>query len=87
MALDAKKLADEITASVRAVSAAAPQSSAAAAAAAPVGDFCSIWPKAKPVLELVAGVVIFIPGAGATAGAVLQGLLKVGDQISAQVCK
>jgi hypothetical protein len=87
MALDAKQLADEITASVRAVSAAAPHPSAAAAAAAPVGDFCSIWPKAKPVLELVAGVVIFIPGAGATAGAVLQGLLKVGDQISAQVCK
>ena len=87
MALDAHKLAREIADNVRTVAAAAPQS-AAAAAAPPVGsDFCAIWPKAKPVLELVAGVVVFIPGAGTTAGAVLQGLIKVGDQISAEVCK
>ena len=86
MALDAKQLANEIAANVHAVTAAA--SKTAGAAAAPgVGDFCTIWPKAKPVLELVAGIVIFIPGAGTTAGAVLQGLLKVGDQISAEVCK
>jgi hypothetical protein len=86
MALDAKQLANEIAANVHAVTATA--SKTAGAAAAPgVGDFCTIWPKAKPVLELVAGIVIFIPGAGTTAGAVLQGLLKVGDQISAEVCK
>jgi hypothetical protein len=85
MALDAQKLANDITASVRAAAAAAPPGAAEAPA---VGtDFCSIWPKAKPVLELVSGVVMFIPGAGTTAGAVLQGLLKVGDQISAEVCK
>jgi hypothetical protein len=86
MALDAKQLANEIAANVRTVSAAAPKTTGAAAAPS-AGDFCTIWPKAKPVLELVAGVVIFIPGAGTTAGAVLQGLLKVGDQISAEVCK
>jgi hypothetical protein len=87
MALDAKQLANEIAANVRTVTAAAPHAAGAAAAPPGVGDFCTIWPKAKPVLELVAGVVIFIPGAGTTAGAVLQGLLKVGDQISAEACK
>jgi hypothetical protein len=87
MALDAKQLANEIAANVRTVTAAAPKTAGAAAASPGAGDFCTIWPKAKPVLELVAGVVIFIPGAGTTAGAVLQGLLKVGDQISAEVCK
>ena len=87
MALDAQKLARDIADNVRTVTAAAPQT-AAAAAAPPIGsDFCTIWPKAKPVLELVAGVVILIPGAGTSAGAVLQGLIKVGDQISAEVCK
>ena len=84
MALDAQKLARDIADKVRTVTAAAPQT-AAAAAAPPIGsDFCTIWPKAKPVLELVAGVVIFFPGAGTTAGAALQGLI---DQISAEVCK
>jgi uncharacterized membrane protein YjjB (DUF3815 family) len=91
MPLDSKQLAQDIAANVRAVTAAQNSSNvavtASAAAAPGTGDFCSIWPKAKPVLELVAGVVIFIPGAGTTAGAVLQGLLKVGDQISADVCK
>jgi hypothetical protein len=85
MPLDSKQLAKDIAANVRAVTAA--HSADDAATAAPVGDFCSIWPKAKPVLELVAGVVIFIPGAGTTAGAVLQSLIKVGDQVSADVCK
>lgn len=93
MPLDSKQLAQDIAANVRAVAAAQTAGvgtmtvTASATAAAGSGDFCSIWPKAKPVLELVAGVVIFIPGAGTTAGAVLQGLLKVGDQISAEVCK
>jgi hypothetical protein len=41
--------------------------------------------QSQTVLELMAGVVIFIPGAGTTAGAYW--LIKVGDQISAEVCK
>ena len=90
MALDARQLADEIAANVHAAAAAAPRAATpgAAAMAVPVGaDFCAIWPKAKPVLELVSGVVILIPGAGTTAGGVLQGLIKIGDRIAADVCK
>ncbi|WP_152535866.1 hypothetical protein [Bradyrhizobium sp. Ai1a-2] len=84
MSLDAKQLAQEITQTVRAAAAAHPAGGAAAEAVG--GDFCSIWPKAKPVLELLAGIVAFIPGLGATAGAVLQGLIKVGDKIAEQAC-
>ena len=72
MPLDAKQLAAEIAENVRAASAAHPAGSDATVASVDA-DFCSIWPKAKPVLELVAGVVMFIPGAGTTAGAVLKG--------------
>jgi hypothetical protein len=86
MPLDAKQLAADITENVRAAAAAHPAGSDATVASVDA-DFCSIWPKAKPVLELVAGVVMFIPGAGTTAGAVLKGLLMVGDQVSAEVCK
>ena len=90
MALDAQQLANEIAANVHAATAAAPKPTtpAGAAMALPTGaDFCEIWPKAKPILELLAGIAIIIPGAGATAGGVLQGLIKVGDQISSEVCK
>ncbi|MBO4225109.1 hypothetical protein [Bradyrhizobium neotropicale] len=93
MPLDAKQLAKEITehvhaaASAQATGGAAAQTAGGAAADAIGGDFCSIWPQAKPVLGFVAGIVAFIPGLGTTAGAVLQGLIKVGDQISAEVCK
>lgn len=49
-------------------------------------DFCSIWPKAKPILELLAGIAILIPGVGAAAGAVLKGLISVGDKIAEEIC-
>ncbi|MDX0995195.1 hypothetical protein GOL26_09650 [Sinorhizobium medicae] len=49
-------------------------------------DFCSIWPKAKPILELLAGIAILIPGVGAAAGAVLKGLVSVGDNIVEEIC-
>jgi hypothetical protein len=42
--------------------------SAPAPAAGPqmaaAGDFCSIWPTAKPILQAVAGVIGFIPASG-----------------------
>ncbi len=79
MSLEARELAELITSNVSSMEGEAAQS--------PQEDFCSIWPKAKPVLEFVSGVVIFIPGAGVTAGAVLQGLLKVGDQVASQICR
>jgi len=59
---------------------------AAAQGDTPVEDFCSIWPKAKPILELLAGIAILIPGVGAAAGAVLKGLVSVGDNIAKEVC-
>lgn len=54
--------------------------------AGPVDDFCSIWPKAKPILELLSGIAILIPGVGAAAGAVLKGLVSVGDKIAEEIC-
>lgn len=50
-------------------------------------DFCGIWPKAKPLLEVAATVLVFIPGAGTVAGPVLNGLIKIGDQIYSETCK
>ncbi|WP_296581316.1 hypothetical protein [Xanthobacter sp.] len=50
-------------------------------------DFCTIWPKAKPLLEVAATVLVFIPGAGTIAGPVLNGLIKIGDQIFAETCR
>ncbi len=85
MSLDAKKLAGDI---VNEVSANQAKTGVTSVAAVTPADFCGIWSKAKPILDLVSGVVIFIPGAGATAGAVLKGLIKVGDTIAAQMnCK
>lgn len=55
-------------------------------AAAAAGDFCSIWPRAKPILELLAGIAILIPGLGAAAGGVLKGLIAVGDRIAEETC-
>ena len=50
-------------------------------------EFCGLWPKAKPLLEIAATVLVFIPGAGVIAGPVLTGLIKIGDQIYAETCK
>ena len=86
MKFDAESVAKEIVGQVAAAQKSGPAAASIAVAAVKPSDFCTIWPKAKPVLELVAGVVIFIPGAGATAGAVLQGLIKVGDQVATQMC-
>ncbi len=61
----------------------------AAAAAAPhsiQGDFCAVWPSAKPILDVIAGVAVFIPGAGAAAGPVLKALTTIGDQIYGSTC-
>jgi hypothetical protein len=49
--------------------------------------FCSLWAQARPVLHMLSGIVGFIPGFGQTAAAVLRGLLKVGDEISNELCE
>jgi uncharacterized membrane protein YjjB (DUF3815 family) len=84
MAFSAKEAAQLIVAEV---SDSPPSAAAATAAAIKPGDFCALWPKAKPILEVVSGLVVLIPGLGAVAAGVLKGLLKVGDQIAAEVCK
>jgi hypothetical protein len=87
-AFDAKAAAALINAELK-------QQEKVAAAAAPAGavaamgagvDFCAIWPKVKPILETIAGIAAFIPGIGSTAGAVLKGLLQIGDKIAAETC-
>ena len=50
-------------------------------------DFCKLWPRAKPVLSAVAMIVLLFPGLGQTAAGILNGLIAVGDKISADVCK
>lgn len=74
---------------VDAVAEAATQEQAAAttAGAGAGNDFCGIWPKAKPLLEVASTVLVFIPGAGPIAGPVLNGLIKIGDQIYAETCR
>jgi hypothetical protein len=61
---------------------------AAAHRAAPgmPADFCSFWPGAKPVLQTVAGLIVFIPGPGTSAAAALNALIVVGDQIYRGTC-
>jgi hypothetical protein len=54
--------------------------------AAPSANFCTIWPEAKPILQVVAGIAIFIPGVGAAAGPVLTSLIAVGDSVFQQTC-
>lgn len=86
MAFDTATAAKIITDEVSAAAAAAPDG-AAMMAAAGGSDFCSIWKAAKPVLAKVAAFIGLIPGLGATAGAVLGGLIKVGDMIYAAQCR
>jgi hypothetical protein len=50
-------------------------------------DFCKIWPTAKPVLEVLVGIVVLIPGLGAGAAAALRALIVVGDQVFKATCK
>jgi hypothetical protein len=54
--------------------------------AGPSANFCTIWPEAKPILQVLAGIVVFIPGVGAAAGPVLMSLIAVGDSVFQQTC-
>lgn len=70
-------------------SAAAEAMSEAGAEAGPVQDFCEVWPSARPILDTISTVIALlpIPGIGVTAGAVLKGLLSIGDQVHKNSCK
>jgi hypothetical protein len=54
-------------------------------APAPV-DFCTVWPTAKPVIQFLAGVIGFIPGVGAGAGAALIALTAAGQSVYDHTC-
>jgi hypothetical protein len=64
----------------------APHAAAAAAAAPTAGDFCTVWPTVKPILQALSGIITLIPGFGPTAAAALTALLTVGDQIFKGTC-
>lgn len=51
-------------------------------AAAP-GGFCQLWPKAKPILTAASAFIFLL---GPQAGAILTGLIKIGDEIFSQSC-
>ncbi|MGU3493305.1 hypothetical protein ACLBXM_04610 [Xanthobacteraceae bacterium A53D] len=47
-------------------------------------EFGAIWVKAKPLLNMAATLLPLLPGAGTIAGPVLNGLIKIGDQIAVE---
>jgi hypothetical protein len=61
-------------------------SSTPIAGAGPTINFCSVWPEAKPILQILSGIVVFIPGVGAAAGPVLTSLIAVGDSVFQRTC-
>jgi hypothetical protein len=85
--MDAHKLAHEIADDVKKTTSAPQQQGAGFNPQVAIGDFCAIWPQAKPVLQMAGGIIQWIPGAGTMAGTVLLGLIKIGDQVAAEVCK
>ncbi len=46
-------------------------------------DFHTVWPEAKPVLQVAASVVTLIPNLGPGSGVTLTALISVGDQLYA----
>ena len=69
-------------------SAAAGPAAGPAAAAAGAPDFCALWPKAKPILQVLVGIIAIvpIPGGGVVGGGILNGLIVLGDQIFKDKC-
>ena len=51
------------------------------------GSFCTVWPQAKPILQVLSAIVAFIPGVGVAAGPVLTSLIAVGDSVFQQTCR
>ena len=83
MAIDSNSAAQLILkgySEFRAGTAAAPAAGPAAAAAAGAPDFCALWPKAKPILQVLVGIIAIlpIPGGGVVGGGILNGLIAAG---------
>jgi hypothetical protein len=49
-------------------------------------DFCEIWPTAKPILQMIAGIAPFIPGVGVAAGGTISALTAVGQAFFDKEC-
>lgn len=49
-------------------------------------EFCTIWPKAEPVLRTIAKYLPYIPGVGSTAATLIRDLILAGDALSSVVC-
>jgi hypothetical protein len=49
-------------------------------------SFCTVWPVAKPILQLIAGIAPLIPGVGVGAGAALTALIAAGQAVHDQTC-
>ncbi len=88
MALTAESAAARIMAGYNeALTAPGTATARTATAGAVPADFCKLWPQAKPILELLSGIAVLIPGLGAAAGGILRGLIALGDQIAKDICK
>jgi hypothetical protein len=92
MAIDSNSAAQLILKGYSELSASTPGSGpAAATAAGPAAaapDFCALWPKAKPILQVLVGIIAIvpIPGGGIVGGGILNGLITLGDQIFKDKC-
>lgn len=86
MAIDSNSAAQLVLKGYSEVSATAAAGPVAAPMAAP--DFCTLWPKAKPILQVLVGIIAIlpIPGGGTVGGGVLNGLVLLGDQIFKDKC-
>jgi hypothetical protein len=49
-------------------------------------DFCGAWPKAQSLLNMVPGMISWIPNYGSVAALVLRGLMVIGQEIYDQGC-
>jgi hypothetical protein len=85
MTIDANQMAQTIVDSVEGTHAKFGTLLPRAEGATVTTTFCATWAKAKPVLSVLAGFAMWIPGFGATAAGVLHGLIKVGDLIAAEL--
>jgi hypothetical protein len=86
MAIDSNSAAQLVLQGYNDFNAGEAAAQSAAAAAAP--DFCILWPKAKPILQVLVGIIAIlpIPGGGAIGGGILNGLVTLGDQIFRDKC-
>ena len=50
-------------------------------------DFCKIWPKAEPIIRLLPDYLVYIPGVGSSAAAIVKCLDEAGTALAKEYCK